>query len=534
MGQTGIRRTLGVLAAVATASTAVLVGAGTAFASDQLNMGEGEYGLTLPTAVNGTSVEKVLHVWASHDQGGEIPTATLTVDVSGLNGVATVDWPANCTHSGSTGTCTLEHLPGANEPEQYLGLGLKADPKAAAGAKGSIGLKLTAPGYDAVEDSSDIQVGSGADMTIQQLPTLTHVKVGSTLSEPIEWSNTGNETAPSSVLTFQTTAGLQYKQSFSNCLYSKPDGSLKMVTAVCTVNQPLAPGKALRLTSDIKVGVTKEARYALMSAAVLPPGDANTDTRGYAKGTGAALTAEAVVSAAIRPQVADINPRDSYTELDITADNTADFAAVGTSLKGNKGQTVSVTVGARNNGPALIYDRSGGEGTGGYKVTFPAGATVTKIPSDCTLDNRTGVKGRGPYNCPSDYVQGPGYQKLVTFKVRLDAQLHDAKGTVALDNEYSYITGKPASYDWDKNPADDSAPIVFNGPATKPSAGTTATASGSASAAAPAPTSAQGGDLAQSGGGSDSLPLGIAGAAAVAIGAGAVVFTRRRRAGVHH
>ena len=372
-------------------------------------------------------------------------------------------------------------------------------------------------------------------MTIQQLPTLTHVKVGSTLSEPIVWSNTGNVTAPAGILTFQTTAGLQYKQSFGNCLYSKPDGSLKMVTAVCTVNQPLPPGKALRLTSDIQVGVTKEAWYALMSASALPADGSLPDTRGYVKGTGPALTAKSVAVTAVSPKVADINPRDSYTELDITADNTADFAAVGLSLKADQGQTVSVPVGVRNNGPALIYDRSGGEGTGGCSVTFLAGATVTKVPAGCNLDSKHGVKGQGPYLCGSDYVQGPGYQKLTVFTVRLDAQLDDAKGTVSLDNELSDYLGKPAAFDWDKNPADDSAPIVFNGPAatSAPTATATATASGSAPVAAPTPTTTPSGDLAQTGGGSDSLPIGIAGAAALTIGAGAVLVARRRRAAAH-
>lgn len=116
MGQTGFRRTLGALAAAATASAVVLVGAGTAFASDQLNIGVEEYGLTLPTAVNGSSVEKVLHVYTSHDQPGDVHGATLTVDTSGLKGVATVTWPTNCTHSGTTGTCTIKNVVGANEP----------------------------------------------------------------------------------------------------------------------------------------------------------------------------------------------------------------------------------------------------------------------------------------------------------------------------------------------------------------------------------------------------------------------------------
>jgi uncharacterized membrane protein YgcG len=397
---------------------------------------------------------------------------------------------------------------------------------------------------DSSENEADITVDSGADMTIAPLPELNNVALGSTLSEPIVWSNTGNLTAPSSILSFDAMAGLQFKQHFSNCKYSKPDGALALVHVVCTINQPLAPGKSLRLAQNVQLGVTGAAYYAVMSASVLPPGGVRNEdaaSRNYLHGTGPVLTAVDATAAAARNRnvVGDINPRDSYTELDIHAKNTADFAAVGASVKGDKGKTVQVTVGARNNGPALIYDRSGGEGIGGLRVTFPAGVTVTKIPSGCELDSRTGVAGHGPYDCGTSYVEAPGYQVLDTFSVRLDDQLLNVKGSVALDNELSDITGKPVTFPWDHNSADNTAAIVFNGPAqptTTPSSEASSTTSGggtSGGQGASTGGSVGGGGLAVTGGGSSALPLSLGAAATVTLGAGALLLTRRRRAAQH-
>lgn len=534
MGHSRTWRALCAVAALSTAGTAVLLGAGPAFAADQLHIDIVESGLTLPKAVGGVAVAKTLHLYVAHDQGGHIPSATLTVDTAGLKGVAVVTWPSNCTHSGAIGTCKIDHVYDLDSQAVpvYLGIGLKADPKAVNGAKGSLSLKATAPGLSSYEEPVDISVNTGADMTIAPLPELHNVALGTTLSEPVVWSNTGNATAPSSILTFDTMAGLELKQHFSNCKYGKPFGAASVVEAVCTINQPLAPGHALRLSQNLQVGVTKEAYYSVMSVSVLPPGGVVRTAAGggYVQGTGPELTAvDAPVPTRTRNAVGDINPNDSYTELDVYAKNTADFAAVGASVKGDKGRTVPVSVGARNNGPGLIYDRSGGEGTGGFKVTFPAGATVTKIPSGCFLDNRTGVAGHGPYVCGSDYLQAPGYQKLVTFSVRLDQQLKNVRGTVALDNELADFQGKPATFPWDKNQADNTAPIVFNGPALPSSAPST---TGSASAA-PSTGATGGSGLAETGGGSSSLPIALGAAAAVALGAGGVLVARRRRASAH-
>ncbi|WP_030253607.1 hypothetical protein [Streptacidiphilus jeojiense] len=491
MGSIRTRRALSTAAALAVTGTALLAGAGTAFAADSLHINISESNLTLPKAVNGTAGTKTLHVEVAHDQQGHIPSATLTVDVSGLAGVADVVWPATCTHTATVGTCKISHVDdlGSGQPPTELAIGLKADPKAADGAQGTLDLKATAPGVDSYEVPQTVTVGSGADLTIQQLSAVHHAKVGSTLSAPIQWSNTGNETSPSTVLTLETMAGLDFKQHYSNCKYGKPTGDLVSVRAVCTINTPIAPGQSLRLADPVQVGVTSEAWYTLLTASVLPPG-AQADAAvaggsGYTSGTGPALTAEAVTTSSLHANTADINPEDSYTELDVYADNHAHFSAVGGSARGAKGQTVAVTVGMRNNGPALIYDRSGGEAVDALKVAFPAGTTVTKVPDGCELAPKGATAGHGPYECNSNYAQGPGYQVLYTFRVRLDATLSNARGSARLTNFMSDYIGGPVTFPWDNSTSGYTAPIVFNG--TSRSGGSPSTSASASASASPRP-----------------------------------------------
>lgn len=512
----------------------VLAGATAASAADSLNVDAWEFGLTLPAGVTAPGGARALHIMVSHDLDGHLPSATVTVDTTGLTGVADVVWPAECTHAGAVGTCTADvsDLLNSQAPDHYLVLGLSAAAGAKDGAHGSIGLKAETSGLQSQENSVDIAVGSGADLTIDPLAPVSKAKVGSTVPAPIRWANTGNETAPSTVLTLQTIAGLDFVQRYSNCAYSTSAGPDKTVTAVCTIDTPLEPGKALQLSPQLTVRVTSEAWYTFLSAQVLPPGEQTQATlagKGGTQGSGPRLTAEPVPAGQIAPLVAELNPRDNYTELVVQADNHAHFAAIGAQVRGDKGATVPVTVGMRNDGPALILDRSGGEVTDFLKVTFPSGTTVTKIPSGCSAIGGK-PKDHGPYDCSKrdSYIQAPGYKAQWTFQVRLDQQLTDARGTAALTNPHSDMTGDPVTFAWDTSTDGYTAPIVFNGADGSQGGTGTQGSTGSSSAATNNPGT-DGQSLAATGGGSHT-PLIAGGAAALlAAGAASLVAARRRR-----
>jgi LPXTG-motif cell wall-anchored protein len=528
------------VAAVAAAVTGagILAGAGSAYGADDglhINIGDSE--LTLPRGVAGPAGTKFVHVEVAHDLAGHVPQATLTVDTSGIAAVADVTWPKECTHSGTTGTCTIDHVDDSENWDgvvHQLALGLTAAAGAKNGVRGTISFKATAPGLNSDQTDFDVAVGSGADLVIQPLKPVAKAKVGSTVAARIAWANTGNQTTPSTIITLEAIAGLEFTQKFSNCTYSKPEGRLKNVTAVCTLDTPLAPGQALQLSQDVKLQVTDEAYYTFLTAKVTPPGekaDTSRQSAPGARGTGSKLTATPVAGSRLTQQTAVINPRDSYTELEVQAVNHAHYSAVGANARGDKGATVPVTVGMRNSGPALIFDRSGGEGNDAVLVTFPKGATVTTVPKGCDLTDK-GVKGTGPYECGSDdaYIQAPGYHADFTFKVRLDQQLTNARGTAALTNfMHDMKPSTPVTFPWDTSTTGYTAPIVFNGPVTTAQPTASASTGGSN---APGPNG-QSQSLAATG--SDShTPLIAGGAAIAAAGAGILFATRRRRTSQQH
>jgi LPXTG-motif cell wall-anchored protein len=533
-GRSWVRRGAGLTLALGTASAGIVLGAGTAFASDQLDIAVQENNLTLPAVVNGTAVTKDLHVAVYHDQNTQIGPATLTVDAGGLGGVADVVWPSGCTHTGLVGTCTVP-VAKISGPFIWLTFGLKAAVGAADGATGTIHFKAAAPGISGAEQDETLAVGTGPDLTINQLPQLKNVKLGTTVSAPVQWSNTGNQTAATTTVLLESMPGLAFEQRFSNCQYD-PTG----FRAVCTINQPIAPGETLKLTAPVRVKVTSEAYYAVMAVGVEPDAPSAKSVNGYVQGTGPALTAEQVATGAPTTRPSDLNPNDNYAELDVYAVNTADFAAVGASGHAKAGQTVNFTVGMRNLGPAFIYDRSGGEGTGGVTVIIPKGTTVTKVPQGCAqAEKNGGVPIPGTYGCGIPYVEAPGDQHLYTFTLKVNQFIANDRGEVVLQDELASLTSPttPAKYAWDKNPANNTAPIVLNSTATAtptPSASRSATASAPAAASTSASAVSLSGGLAHTGGGSDALPLALAGAGAVVVGAGAVLVTRRRKAGSHH
>jgi LPXTG-motif cell wall-anchored protein len=527
---------------------ALTAGVGTAFADpDYLEIYVAQGTPTLPAAVNGTSIAETVHIHVLHEFDGPGPAATLTIDTSGLAGVAQVAaWPKGCTPTGSGATCSIDHVDGINSAN-YLDLKVKADPKAANGAHGDLKLKATAAGLDSAEDTETLEVGTGPDLVLQPLRHLEHVALGSTVSAPVQWSNRGNAPAARTVIELDTMAGLDLTDHFSNCRYSKPrDAARKDVTAVCVINTSMAPGTTWRLSSDIKAKVTPEAYQTFLDIDVVPPGpeadNLVTLAKGFTPGSGPALTVKAAV-ASKSALAGDLNSYDNFGELVVSTDSHAHYSAVGDAVRVAKGASVPVTVGMRNNGPALIFDRSGGEAVDTLLVTFPKGATATKVPSGCSLV-KAGVKGTGPYECGARdaYVQPPGYHADWTFTVHADATLTNARGTAGLSNMMHDMDGRPVTFPWDTSTNGYVQPIVFNGPATTASPSTSASAPAAGSTApstdtsAPAPSSSAtqaGGSLASTGGGSHMTMLTAIGAGATAVGAGVFVLARRRKTATH-
>jgi hypothetical protein len=422
-----VRRGGGLAVATVLAAAGGLATAGSALASDRLDVQINPYNLTLPALANGASVTKSLHIYIYHDQQGTVGTAKVVINASGLSRIAQVIWPSSCTHVGDVGTCARAAINGIESGNNtFLNLGLKARPGVRSG-QGTVEVTASNPELGRLTTSAPVSVAEGTDLVASPLPQLNDVKIGSTVQAAVSWSNTGDETAPRTQVTMWTPVpGLAFKQHFKNCTYSA-NGR----TAVCTFNTALKPGQTLRFPAPVELTVTKEAWY-----------------------TGMAVTVEALGSGKARPP-ADLNTNDNYAELDLHAVNTAHFAAIGASVHGQAGQTIPVTVGMHSTGPAFIYDRSGGEAVGDIDVEFPAGTTVVGVPQNCFL-----VQGT-QYTCwiPADVA--PGQQFLYTFSLRVNTVVAGAKGKVWLSNSIIQ-PADPAIYSWDPSQAGHTAALVLN------------------------------------------------------------------------
>jgi hypothetical protein len=215
----------------------------------------------------------------------------------------------------------------------------------------------------------------------------------------------------------------------------------------------------------------------------------------------------------------------------------ADYQALGDTVEGKVGETVSITLGVRNNGPGRMNFRwMDADNSGTFVVTPPAGTTITGAPGpgeqgdpgplwSCT----PGKAGAKSYTCDianTDF--GPGDSVTQEFTVRIDRVVPGARGSVrAVEN--------PEYPNRDDDASNDTTAIAVKAtgsatsspsPSTSASPSATATPSPSGSGAGTSGGTTTGGGLAATG--ADGVLL-RAGTAVLLVAGGALVFLTARR-----
>ncbi|WP_405017979.1 hypothetical protein OHV05_14270 [Kitasatospora sp. NBC_00070] len=495
----------------------------------------------------------------------------VSYDTRDLTGVAELTLAGQCTLAGTVHTCKQWM------PLDYDRINLTENPTltgakdAKLGAKGVLHVKATSS--NAKEAVQDVEVFlGGPKLELKELPELRDVKVGSTVSTPIEITNKGSLPANRVIVTMYATEGLTFKQRFGNCEYGVDSGNEWTDSAgmICTVDTAVAPGETVKL-DPVQFGVTSTAIYAFAHFQILANLEAGTDwlrsSYDFKPGTGPRLTfvgrPEAPVATVGGPNV-DENHGDriqNNAELTVHADNSADFAALAQWTPAAGGRTGKLTVGMLNSGPGSVYDRSGGESAPSVQVVLPKGVTATTVPEKCRPGgsaNGEQVKGQGYYTCATGFWVPNGSRFAFEFALALTPEAVNSTASFSLQNtQSSYEPGHPAAVmSWDKNPANDLGSVQLGEqtggnlptatPTTAPTKAPTkappavqptgarspsAVPAGQKSSAAPSTST---GSLASTGGGSSAGPIAGAGIAAIVLGAALVVVAlRRRRAGAH-
>ncbi|MFB7333237.1 hypothetical protein ACFC00_16480 [Streptomyces adustus] len=415
--------------------------------SDQLWIHE-PYEQTLPIGTDGGQPQsRTLGVGLYHDnQNFTVTDGRLTVDISGLTGVAEVTWPDNCTPNGTTAVCDVPVVPGLGaDYEDQVMLKVRAADGAAVGAHGTIAYEATATGgpdgtLTAPHASFDttLTVGSGPDLAIAPVADIKDGQPGDLRTIPLKITNNGNESANGFTVQLYASYGLTDLTRYDACTYTTTDGTdyAPMAKVVCTFDQVLAPGDSFELPEPLTVRLTPHALNERLDIDVEPGGGAQ-----------------------------DIDSQNDYTIVQIAAANTADFSVTGDAITGAAGATATAKLTFKNNGPAWFGNLGSGDPVARVRLIVPQGTTVTGVPSDCiarTLDGasyptRTGAPR---YDCKLPYWVLENAQSTVAFSVRIDTVVPGATGAVSIHPAYGEFGQWP--FDFDPNLTNNTALLTVN------------------------------------------------------------------------
>ena len=180
--------------------------------------------VAVPTAA-ATGVATTAQAYLVYTTDSSVLTgATITVDARKLAKIADVTFPDECTVSNAIATCSEFFSVGG--PGQLVTgpqFTVTAHAGVAPGTVASYKITGTADSATFVGATGSVQIGGPAFNQVQP-PEHTGLAVGSTVSEPVEFTNTGDRPAAAAQALLIASPGLTFAQHYANCQYSSiPD-----------------------------------------------------------------------------------------------------------------------------------------------------------------------------------------------------------------------------------------------------------------------------------------------------------------------
>ncbi|MGW1752404.1 hypothetical protein ACWCRD_43785 [Streptomyces sp. NPDC002092] len=508
-------------AAAAFATAALAVATPAAHAAGTTLVLDAQENYYLPTEGEGPNLD--LGITAS---GGDAHDVSVAVDASSLAGKATMAVTGDCVSTGALKIkCEVGPLSGKESIDPFF---LKPTAAAKAGDTGAITYTATASDAPTVTGKTDVLVG-GPKLVLRPYPALKGIAPGAVFERTPAFANTGTASADKGViLLVQDSDGVSLARDHSNCHYSDhPDGG-----AWCRFDTPVAPGSAYETNAPLRYTAATDTMYGYNTYVAWPVGGTAPDSFDPSDfphtGTGTPLGLKSLASGS-----GFTGP--GYGTFATTQH--ADYQALGDTVEGKVGETVSITVGVRNTGPGRMDFRwMDADNSGTFVVTPPAGTTITGAPGpgeqgdpgplwNCT-PRKAGAKS---YTCSIGSTDfRPGDLVTQEFTVRIDRIVPGARGSVkAVEN--------PDYPNRDDHAANDTAAITVKAtgsatsspsPSASASPSATATASSSGSGAGTGNGTTTGGGLAATG--ADGVLL-RAGTALLLVAGGALVFLAARK-----
>ncbi|MFJ4849279.1 MULTISPECIES: hypothetical protein [unclassified Streptomyces] len=458
---------LAAVSGVVLAATAVPAHADATEPTDYLTIAA-PWDLQLPAAdaESGTAIPRTLTLGVGHGNAdNNVTGGRLTVDASGLADVAAVTWPAACVPDGTaelTASCDFGAI-GAGPSTTVASLDLHARTGAAAGASGLVHISASADTdfgpLDAEPMDVTVTIGSGPDLSLNQLPRLKGVAPDTDIPQQLRLGNLGNQTVDRTLLTFFASHGLDFTNRYANCAYAADDDTANPTgtSVVCVVDEPARPGRTYDLSGAAAVHTRTAALYERFDYSAQPYTDEAYQQaltgKDFVPGSGDRLTLEpeaarrATGGADLDP---DLDPGDNYRVTTIQAANTADLKAVGAEVTGQPGDTVTTTVAVENDGPAWVASLLAGEPAALVDVTLPEGTTALTAPANCQGGGRS-------FHCRTPIFLWEHHRSDFTFTVRIDSLAPaNAPGSVSIVNSHY----EPPVRDFDPDLSDNTAPIT--------------------------------------------------------------------------
>ncbi|MDO3706041.1 cell wall anchor protein [Micromonospora sp. C28SCA-DRY-2] len=382
---------------------------------------------------------------------------TLEIDAAeaaALGGFEVTAGGWQCTRDRDLVRCTTAFDRWGYTPRLYYQVSARAD--AALAEEAELTFTVTSTVGTATR-SSTATVVEGVDLQTEPRTTLRGAP-GARFELSSTVRNAGPGPADGAVLVLTADWLLEYAGNFRNCrhLESRP--------TICRFDTELRPGATYRLSAPLPLVLNPTARsglvltnrlqwwtpddWALAERAEpgmsLPP-----DTPG---GTGEEL--RLVEQPATRQT--DTAPWNNWTAVDltVTGDQTADVAAIGSSVRARVGERVPVTAAYHNLGPTRVEIW---RTIPLLRVRIPEGTTAVEVTHLCAPIDANGwppvgddgEPGAREYGCHSgtDFASA-GERFEFAFTLRVDRLTGPTSGTVTVD--------VPA----DTNPANDTARIT--------------------------------------------------------------------------
>ncbi|WP_031081675.1 hypothetical protein [Streptomyces sp. NRRL WC-3549] len=392
----------------------------------------------------GSESETDFEVGLYHDNDTfSVIDGQVTVDVSGLAGVAEVSWPSDCAPAGTTAVCDIPVVPVIGEDyAPQITLGLRPAAGAELGAQGKVTYEATALGgpdgtLEAPKDSfvSTVTVTSGPDLALNELDPVTGAQPGSVHTLPLTVTNRGAVPAQGFTLGMTASYGLGFDSRYDVCTYTDlgADDYAPMYQADCAFDQVLEPGETFTLPEPLRMSLAPHALTERLDISLRPGGGAE-----------------------------DIAEEDNYVSVALKAVSTADFSVRDVKVSGAAGDTVRADVTFRNNGPGWFGNLGSGDSVALVEFTVPAGTTATSVPEACepralSGGYRAGRLGAPSYVCEMPYWVLEDTTRVFPFDLRVDTVVPDAHGAVTL---------RPASFGtdfpFDPEPGNNTATVTVN------------------------------------------------------------------------